>query len=373
MQTFKAFYKTTLKHITSLIIYLGIFFILLILMTTINKDENSTYTAQKVSIAVFDYDNSVLSRGLTQYLADTQTIVELEDNDETLIDELYYRNVTYVLRIKNGFSEDFNNLENMKIPDSIYTNLIDSETDRYLSFLSAYSEYEDSEAVRLTKAALDKEVKTNYINLSANGSNSFIYNFYLYLPYIFTAIMVCALGGILLVFRNEDLNKRIQCGAVSLIKRNILLTICSILFSFFVWLILIIICLLMLQKDFFTFHNALFIVNSLVTMLTAVAITYLVSFFVKSSNTLTLWSNIIGLGFGFISGIFIPQEVLGSSVLVIARFLPTYWYVKTCNYIEAFTCGASLKPYFSYIGIQLLFCIALLVVALATSKIKKNN
>jgi ABC-2 type transport system permease protein len=45
--------------------------------------------------------------------------------------------------------------------------------------------------------------------------------------------------------------------------------------------------------------------------------------------------NVLTLGMSFISGVFVPQAILGKTVLTIAQFTPVFWFVKANIAIES--------------------------------------
>lgn len=369
MQTFKAFYKTTTKHIGTIIMYVVIFLIISFMMSTMLSEKISEVTLAKVNIAVFDYDNSVLSKGLYDYLNRTHTIIDIEDNDEIIKDELFNRNVAYVLTIPEGFSEDFTKLYHSELPGSMYSTLIDSQINQYLNTLSAYSYENDETAVKLTDEAISHNVKINSFNETASGTSHF-YNFFLYLSYTFIALVISSLGAILIIFRNKDLSARIQCSALSITKRNLSLTACCAIYSLVIWALFMIMGICMFGGKMFDTRGLLLMVNSLAILIVAVALTYFISFF-ASLNTLNIAANILGLGSSFLCGVFIPTYILSDSVLNVAKFLPSYWYVKACDIIY-YSSEIDHNTYWSCIGIQLLFAAALFAAALAASRIKKK-
>ena len=75
--------------------------------------------------------------------------------------------------------------------------------------------------------------------------------------------------------------------------------------------------------------------------------------------------NVLSLGLSFISGVFVPQAMLGEPVLRIARFLPTYWYVRCNHLIEKadLTTGFSAGFMSKELGVQLAFTAGLFALA----------
>ena len=84
-------------------------------------------------------------------------------------------------------------------------------------------------------------------------------------------------------------------------------------------------------------------------------------------------SNVVSLGCCFISGVFVPQQYLGKTVLSIASFNPTYWYVKANNEISALVnfSKENLMPIFMSMAIILCFAIAIFAITLVIIKQKR--
>lgn len=373
MQIFKVFYKCVLKRASSLLVYTGIFIGILVLMSAMLPDRNAAYEAAEVDIAVFDHDHSPVSRALYDYLDRTQQIVDLPEDPETLTDELFYRNIQYVLTIPAGFGEQLRGLENIKQPSSSHGALLDSLIEQYLTIYEAYRTdgYDTETAIRLTDSAVAKTAEVTMVQEQTPKSNM-VYNFFLFQPYIFIAIMISSLGGILLIFRNPNLNARIQCSALCISKRNFFLSLSCMLYSVLVWGLFVVIGTMMYGKALWTTQGLLFMLNSFIMMLFSVSLTFFISFLAKNDSILDMVANVVGLGMSFLSGIFVPLEVLSESVKTVAHFLPSYWYVKACGLLSDYSPGMSMKPYFTALGIQLLFTAAFFAAALAVSKLKKN-
>lgn len=86
-------------------------------------------------------------------------------------------------------------------------------------------------------------------------------------------------------------------------------------------------------------------------------------------------SNIVGLGSSFLCGAFVPLSMIGENILVISRFLPSYWYVKLNDSLtSAVHVGdALLQEAFMTYGILLLFAAAFLCIALVIMKNRRTQ
>jgi len=383
MQVFKAFFKTVKRQSASLSIYFIIFLALSILLTSNGQSQQeTTYKATKVKIAVIDRDNTVLSKSLYNYIDKNHTIVTIKDDKETMSDELFYQNIEYIVIINQGFQDKIkagdseNVIESVKIPQSVSGEFVDNQINQYLSTLNIYvaSGYTVDDAARF---ALDTSAISAQVSLQKSNDTSTVrsstYYYFVYIPYVLICILTVGLGSILITFRKYDLNSRIQCSALSITKKNIWLTLSSLLFSFSCWALFMIVAAIMYNSDFFSIKGLLFVCNSVVFLLIAMSIVYFVSYFVESTSTLNMISNILGLGLSFLGGIFVPLEFMSSGVVAFARFLPTYWYVKANQIIDTYTgTSAQISTYLSYIGIEFIFALAIFSAALAASKLKKH-
>ena len=81
-------------------------------------------------------------------------------------------------------------------------------------------------------------------------------------------------------------------------------------------------------------------------------------------------SNVLALGMSFLTGVFVPLEFLGEGIIRFAHFLPSYWYILGVRFIDSYVTGDALTELWQYMGIQMLFAMAVLAVGLAYSRAK---
>ncbi|HKL80385.1 MAG TPA: ABC transporter permease, partial [Mobilitalea sp.] len=70
-----------------------------------------------------------------------------------------------------------------------------------------------------------------------------------------------------------------------------------------------------------------------------------------------------------------PQEFMGDAVMKVARFTPSYWFVKSNNTIASITKYnfKNLSDIFGMMGIQIGFAAAIISIALVVSKRKRQQ
>ncbi len=145
MQVFNLCMKIIKKNKAAMLVYVFVFLGIAIFIAAVSAKEpvGVMYTASKTDIAFFSEENTPLVAGLKQELSKTANFVDIADNTEALQDALYFREVTYIVRVPKGFTEKFMNGENVSIerttvPDSVYSTYIDMKINRYLNTASLY-------------------------------------------------------------------------------------------------------------------------------------------------------------------------------------------------------------------------------------------
>jgi ABC-2 type transport system permease protein len=109
-------------------------------------------------------------------------------------------------------------------------------------------------------------------------------------------------------------------------------------------------------------------------MIVSMAITYLGGNLFSKTATMGAFSNVVSLGFSFIGGIFVPLEFLGETMQNVAKFTPTYWYVKANDAILGIKTFSDIDfgEFALNCGVQLLFALAFFSVGLVVSRYKRE-
>ena len=89
MQVFKLYMKVLNKYKGQIIMYVGIFAGLLFgfIIPNFEKSGPSQFTESKAKYAIFDYDNSELSKHIGEYLDANHELVELKEDDTEIIQD----------------------------------------------------------------------------------------------------------------------------------------------------------------------------------------------------------------------------------------------------------------------------------------------
>lgn len=383
MQVFKLCLKILRKNIPSMLIYIIIFLVIsLILSSTMTNEQqqDTLFTQAKSNIAFICEENTPLIDGFKQELGRVANFVELPDEHEALQDALYFRSVSYILRVPEGFTESFMQGENVQlekttVPNSISNTYIDLTIDKYFNTARLYVQQMENisqeSLVRHLESDLAVGTSVELKTISDKPTNHTYANYYFnFLSYSLLSILILGMASLLLVFYNSDLKRRNACAPLSSSSVNLQFILAILVFTILSWLITIAVCLLFNFKNSLNMNTVYFIINSLAFAVCGAGISFLIGNTVKGPNAIPAISNVVTLGLCFISGVFVPMELLGTSVLKIASFTPTYWFVKANNQIAELTQFdlANLEPILLSMLIQLGFALAFFATALVINK-----
>lgn len=386
MQVFKAFFKIANKHKIPCLIYAGIFLILIMMMSlTSSKTTTSKFEANSVDIVIIDNDHSTLSKAITDYLGEKHNIVELKNyTDETITDHLFYQYISYALTIPEGFEEQFlkgeitDMLKHSMRQDSASGFFVNQQIDAFLQSVKLYTAggytLEDSISHTVESTKNQQEVEIVNFEGTAIEKNDTMYYFYQYYAYIVLMILPVGIVPILTTFHESTLSARISCSSLSSRSRNIQLGLGCVTFSMLVWFLFNLIAVIAFKPgEVFSEAGLMCMANSLIMTMISTTFTLILGAFSIKDNALSLITNIIGLGMSFLCGVFVPQWLLGSSVLAVAKFFPAYWYIKIVNMVSGWSGEAySVESFWKYLGIEAAFFVALFSVYLVASRQRKK-
>ncbi|MBP3338396.1 MAG: ABC transporter permease [Lachnospiraceae bacterium] len=381
MQVFKLFFKVLRKYIGSIIMYGCIFIGLVmgIIVPQATKNNTEEYTQKKSKFAFFDNDESKLSGVVFDYLDGRHKLVEIADDEkETIQDELYNMNVDCVIQVNAGFEEAFYEgnaeeyLEIFEIPNGIGSMLIKQHINSYLTVVETYvnAGFTIEEAAQKAVEASELAVDVNFASES-NSDIKPIQYFFTYLSWVFIAMSVESLSAVLNSLSKKEVKNRIECSPYKFVRMNLETILAVVVTGIVIWAICMGVAAVGFPNEVKALTFVLYALNALCIMAVALAMTFVVSKLTENKQVISLMANILGLGMAFLCGVFVPLEVLSSSVVKVAHFLPVYWNVKGVNLIASYE-SSDFGTVMSYMGIQILFAVAIMCVGMVIARRKRG-
>ncbi len=385
MQVFKLFLKLLGRSFPICLLWIGITVsICIVRMIESPNGTQEAFQSTKVRICIFDEDNSPESQALCDYLSEKHERIIIEDNEDMILDMMFYQQLDYALRILPDYGEKLHQgqtedlLENYAYSEETYrqsTNYILAQNDiaQYIQFLSAAirSGTDTEIAIKQTEAALEKTVAVTINQAGQSNNNEFsVYFYFDSISYAILTILTMLIPRLLSHFTQKDLANRLNSACLSLRSKQMQLTLGCLVFVILLWLLFLIIgCILI--GGIYTENAWLCVLNSLVFLLVALSLALVISSCVTSLFAVNAISNIIGLGMCFLSGVFVPMEILGDSVKTVAHFLPMYWYVESNALVSR--SDFSWAAYGKTLLIEGLFAVLFFLLFLAIHKAKQQH
>ena len=382
MTVFKCYMKILRQNVGMIIIYLGIFFsVALVMQMAAGKSENSLYANASIDIGVTDEDQGVLAQGFTDYLGSIHNVIPMENDPEVLQENLFYRNVEYIVQIPADFYETCilgdTPLKVTKVPGSYSSYYVDQQISSYISTLRTYlaAGFSPEEAIQGVK----NEVHEPVTKLSSDSASSDLvpYTYYFrYIPYLFLVALCYTMGYILMAFKKGDIQKRMEASAISVRRQALEGLLAMGVIGAFLWFLGILGVAIMYGNTFW--GSPLFgyyMVNTLLMLIVALSLSYLIGMFIPNSNILSGVANLVSLSMCFLCGVFVPMDVMDKSVLKFSQFLPVYWYEQVNEILSRHhtLTPELLRKIQVSMGIQMLFAVVFVCLILVVSRYRKEG
>lgn len=382
MTVFKCYMKILKKNIGLISIYLIIFFsTAMILQASAKKEHLEDFEKTRINLAIADQDDSTLSHALTEYLKTIHNVYRISAEPTVMQEELFYRNAEYIVQIPKDFYKtcivDENPLSVTKVPGSYSSFYVDQQINAWLNSIRTYTAagFSQKEAAAAALEQSVSEVTMYHDEETAVETPGYTY-YFRYIPFLFLAVLCYSMGYILLAFRKEDIQNRMLASAISTRRQNLEGLLAMFTISLLLWLIAVVGAGVMYGKELLTSKVlGYYLLNTFLMLTIALSLAYLIGLFMKNINMLNGFSNIISLGICFLSGVFVPMNIMDKKVLMVAQFLPVYWYENVNETLSRYhvVSGKVAVDIWKSMGIEVMFTFALLALILAVSKYKRQG
>lgn len=351
MIVFKNYLKLLRGAYPSIIIFL-IITIAITMLSMSSSVQQTDFMLVKPKIVIINQDKGALANGLEDFLNEKTIVIEMAEAE--IKDALFFNEIECAVIIKENFFETVNkNEEAVEILKAVaMTGALQVEIliNKYLNIADIYvkSEIAESEMVTYLKKDLKNEVTTTFLvdeeQTTTVSSMRFYFNF---ISYSFLATIIASVALIMRVYNEKNIKMRSMCAPISFKKYNTQIIMGNIVVALGFWVAFMGLAFVIFQDALFTNSGWLMILNAFIFAQVALAIAYIIGSFVKSNEVQNGLAQVIALASSFIGGAFVPQFILGSTVLLVARITPTYWYARNNDLLsEPFLNNMIMKEYF---------------------------
>lgn len=374
MTVYKYFIKIALKNKGVILSYTIIFFILSILNGSTNAQKETSFMETKFSIGIVDNSGSELSKVLIDYLEKKNNIIDINPDEGYIKEQVFLQIADAVIVIPEDFEERVINkekaIELFKDDRNIASYQIQNQINKFISFTNATYENGKFDLSNVNNA-LDEGIKVNLVESSNNNINQkantwfkFYFNF---TSYIILAIYISVIGLVMTDFTDKEVENRRKISSIKFLKFNKEMYLGQLTIASFITSIFILGSIVLKGKYIGEVDFSKYVINTLVFSFSALCLVFLINNITNNKFAITGISTVLSLGTSFISGVMVPQQFLGEKVLTLAKFFPTYYFVK----INEMDISSILDVKYE-IFMQLLFAMAFLLMGLYFSRSRQR-
>lgn len=384
MPVFRLCLRIIKGNIPFMLLFIGVFLGIAIMISGSSTDlQRQDFSQSRVAMALFAPEHDVFAAGLRSELAKTARFVAVEDDAELLHDAIFNGKIRYVLRVPEGFNQAIRaghrpELQRSAAPEDSAAAYLDRSINQYVHTLRLYAsqfpEMADAALVARVAGKMAIQTPVRLINQDQGGGDRlFARTYFNYLAYSLFAILILGISANIMVFNKATIRQRNACAPLSQRNFSLQLLWANMVYALLCWLLLVGLCLLFVRQDWGGRQLGLFLLNSLLLCFWAACASFWIGHLAKSRATVSAATNLIAMATSFISGVFVPQELLGAGLLRVASFTPTYWYVLANNQIAARNYNGIDSALAGNFALQIGFGLAFLALALVTAKSRQRT
>jgi len=385
MQVFNACLKIIRKNLPTLSIYMVAFLSVTMIFQLAHSENSMTdFMASKPKLAVINLDTDApLTAGLTEYLANNAEIIPVGKDDEAQRDALFFRNVDSILYIPAGFTQQFLSgsnptIEKRSVPNSAAAIYADLLSDAYLNTARVYAQHTTDDQHAIVANTLNDLSNVAQVTLATYGSPMAEQNevapFFNAASYAILSLLILGVTSTLLSFRQTERLQRTQCSPLPSNSIHLQSLLANSLYMLAVWMLMTLCAYAAFGTALLNTVGLLLVLNMFTLCLVGLSLSYLIGTLIKNRSAQAAIANSLSLGMTFLSGGFVPQSLLGENVLAVARFFPSYWYVRANETLGALRIldSSTVLPIVYCFLIQLGFAVAMVCLTLVLSRRIQN-
>ena len=376
-------FKTILKILNKLKGLIILYTIMLISVTLVNQSSDNVDSFEEVKPSVIIVNNDKSKSNVTnhfiKYLENHMEVKDIDiGNEEKIDDALFYRDVSLVVYIPDGFGDDLLDSKDVSVEYKIsgdkgssYGKML---VQNYFDSFNIYNNYYDGDELfdRLDNA-LNVDVNVEVKSKLDTNSLSRMARFFNFLNYAILAGCVYSISMILASLKSDNVRKRTIVSSYDYKKYNrIVLGACSIVIIG-MWLLYMILALIIFKDLFISMNGLWYVINSFVFSLCSLCIGFLIGNITQNKGAISGIVNVVSLGSSFLCGCFVPFEFMPDYVIKIAHIFPTYYFVinnEALKVMDNFSLS-SVSPLIFNMGIVLIFGVCFVIITNYVSKKKQ--
>ena len=383
MSVFNAVLKSTKACLATIIVYFAVFSIFGTLSAKSQATSIDTmFEDSIVTVAITDNDDSAISRGLVEFLRETQDVVDPQTTSYVeMNDNVRFGIYDYALIIPEDFSvklisgEKDDLLEYIAPGATASQYLLTQKIRTYLNNVMVYLNcgYSEEKAIELTNENMVKlsTTKVTIMDTSDENHRTFYTKMFVFMAYALMMILGVSISSVLTFTKNTDVKHRINVSGMHFKSRNFAIIAGVLCVGFVITTGAIFIATLGATDN--NSKLPFYCINVYFLMLVGIGMAYMITSLTTNESLINMVTNMLVLPMSFFCGVFIDLQFLSATLVKIAHFLPLYWYTANVRFINDTPINNIWgKTFFEYLLIELLFACIFFATGLVISKKKEQ-
>lgn len=334
MKVFKTYLKITSKYKTILLLYMVIFTAMTIIFS---RDGSSNIRLIKLRVGVNDKSKSETSKFLIDYLKRNHQ-VKIDDFTESQAKKDIFIGKYHIALIidknfENNLIEKKKTITFLSNPASPSSVLIRNEVNKFLVYSNASVKNGKIDVNKIVEAIKNSNVEIKFTkNASIKNSDFWLLNYYRPAAYVSFVMVLSVISLSMNALLKENVAKRFEVSSMSNLNFLIQTTLGQLLVSLIMIIPIILLPAIFIGNKYFesAFPYAM---NLILLSMSGIGLGNLIITFTNKSPVISSINNISSLGLGFLSGVMVPREFLGDSLISFSKLFPYYYYLNICDLI----------------------------------------
>ncbi len=374
MTVYKYFIRIALKNKGVIFSYMLIFFLLSIINGTNRTTQESNFIESRMNVGIIDNSNGELSKGLRSFIEAKNNIVEIIQDEDYIKEEIFLETVDAVIIIPEDFEEKViqkkKSIELYRDDRKVESYQVENQINKFLIFANAtYGKGQFD--IKSVSSALEEEIDVNLIERNGRVKNinaeKWIQTYYNFTSYVIIAMYIAVIGLVMADFRDEKIVNRVRISSKKFLGYNKEIYLGQLTIAILITLAFVLGSIIIELEHIGDINLVKYLINIVAFSFSILCLTFLINNLTSNKFIINGISTVLSLGTSFISGVMVPQQFLGEEVLKIAKFFPTYYFIKV-NEMDI----NSFVDIRYEIFMQILFALAFILMGLYFSKIQQR-
>lgn len=391
MKAFKLIFRILQFKRTRIITTVAMFFGIFLLIAP-PTSTNTEMEIVAMDVAIFDHDQSEVSKKLTSHLLNSNRHVDIEEEEDKIKDAIFEGWLDYAIIIPEGFQEALDQgqksgLKTIVSADERISSIGDSQVQSFLTTYDAYRVSFGGEVQEENRdwilsemdQVLANDVESKLIQEEGSEGGKQLESYRILMAFLIYPMISLAFtvgGEIITTMEEKKMKRRDVVSGFSEMKRELQVVLASFMLNILIWAIFLIPAFYFSGlTPWANKATQLMTLSSLVHVLATSALVLLLANIFPTTKAMNFFGTLFSVVISFATGVFVDRSLLWEPLLEVSRITPSYWDVSNLEYIfeSSRLANYDLSPYYFNLLVMVLMTVAALLATVIWRRIRKQE